>query len=96
MAAMNQRDFMVNMTLIDKLVVTILVYRILGQVEAFCKTGSQNAGLHEFDSLFCTASPWLYICHWVPVWLKESDCLKDLNPSKAAGNTTGVEGGEGK
>lgn len=35
------------------LLIVILVYRLLGQGEAFCKTESQNAGFNgKFESLF--------------------------------------------
>ena len=41
MAAVNQRGFVVNTSLVDKLAV-IPVYSIVGQVEAFCKTDRQS------------------------------------------------------
>lgn len=88
MVAINQRDFIVNRTLIDKLTHT---YSCLQDNWArlrrlSTRQQSQKSGFYgEFDSFF-TDRRLFYVCLWVLGRMKVLEDLKNLNIPKKADN----------
>lgn len=87
MVAINQRDFIVNRTLIDKLA---HIYSCLqdnwARLKLSARQQSQKSGFNgEFDSFF-TDRRLFYVCLWVLGRMKVLEDLNNLNIPKEVDN----------